>query len=329
MPSEFPGRPRLLKGALIVFDAPIPVPTNIIIFQYNPEFDDAQAVAAGREPERRRPRCLPQRRRHPHRHAVAGGGIFAGGRAGRGRPARAEQLDQRRGRPASRPRRARAPALSGFGSGHPQQGADAVRQRFHHSAADAAGAVRVGRRACRAGAGHVGVDHRDRIRPDAQPDPGQGRPGDALAHGLRAQQGRPTVQHPRHHQPGRQGSDGALPARRNRRQAGSRRPSRACCRSERQSMFTQRSRYITVADAVYQGADGRAIRYKVLRITPDTKALQTHTVAAGRSPRPHRLPAIRRSRAVLAHLRRQRRIAAGRSDGRDRRARLQIPFVQR
>src|SRR6266700_431364 len=37
MASEFPGRPWLLKGALVVFGAPIPVPTNIIIFQYNPE----------------------------------------------------------------------------------------------------------------------------------------------------------------------------------------------------------------------------------------------------------------------------------------------------
>lgn len=37
MVSEFPGRPRLLKGALVVFGAPVPVPTNIIIFQYNPE----------------------------------------------------------------------------------------------------------------------------------------------------------------------------------------------------------------------------------------------------------------------------------------------------
>jgi hypothetical protein len=35
--SEFPGRPWLLKGALVVFGAPIPVPTNIIIFKYNPE----------------------------------------------------------------------------------------------------------------------------------------------------------------------------------------------------------------------------------------------------------------------------------------------------
>jgi len=37
MASDFPGRPWLLKGALVVFGAPIPVPTNIIIFQYNPE----------------------------------------------------------------------------------------------------------------------------------------------------------------------------------------------------------------------------------------------------------------------------------------------------
>ncbi len=35
--ADFPGRPLLLKGALVVFEAPIPVPTNIIIFQYNPE----------------------------------------------------------------------------------------------------------------------------------------------------------------------------------------------------------------------------------------------------------------------------------------------------
>lgn len=38
MPSEFPRSPRLLKGALIQFSAPmlIPIP-NIIVFQYNPE----------------------------------------------------------------------------------------------------------------------------------------------------------------------------------------------------------------------------------------------------------------------------------------------------
>jgi hypothetical protein len=35
--ADFPGRPSLLKGALVVFETPIPVPTNIIVFQYNPE----------------------------------------------------------------------------------------------------------------------------------------------------------------------------------------------------------------------------------------------------------------------------------------------------
>jgi hypothetical protein len=38
MPSEYPRSPKLLKGALIQFSAPmlIPIP-NIIVFQYNPE----------------------------------------------------------------------------------------------------------------------------------------------------------------------------------------------------------------------------------------------------------------------------------------------------
>jgi hypothetical protein len=35
--ADFPGRPLLLKGALVVFETPIPVPTNLIVFQYNPE----------------------------------------------------------------------------------------------------------------------------------------------------------------------------------------------------------------------------------------------------------------------------------------------------
>ena len=37
MPSEFPRSPKLLKGALVVFEAAIPVPTNLIVFQYNPD----------------------------------------------------------------------------------------------------------------------------------------------------------------------------------------------------------------------------------------------------------------------------------------------------
>jgi len=35
--SEFPRSPRLLKGALVVFETAVPVPTNLIVFQYNPE----------------------------------------------------------------------------------------------------------------------------------------------------------------------------------------------------------------------------------------------------------------------------------------------------
>ena len=37
MTSEFPGSPRHLKGALVVFETAVPVPTNVIAFQYNPE----------------------------------------------------------------------------------------------------------------------------------------------------------------------------------------------------------------------------------------------------------------------------------------------------
>jgi hypothetical protein len=37
MPSAFPGSPRVLKGALVVFETPAPVPTNVIAFQYNPD----------------------------------------------------------------------------------------------------------------------------------------------------------------------------------------------------------------------------------------------------------------------------------------------------
>jgi hypothetical protein len=37
MPSEFPRSPRLLKGALVVFETRLPIPTNLIVFQYNPD----------------------------------------------------------------------------------------------------------------------------------------------------------------------------------------------------------------------------------------------------------------------------------------------------
>ncbi len=37
MASAFPGSPRVLKGALVVFETPAPVPTNLIAFQFNPD----------------------------------------------------------------------------------------------------------------------------------------------------------------------------------------------------------------------------------------------------------------------------------------------------
>lgn len=37
MPSDFPRSPKLLKGALVVFETKLPIPTNLIVFQYNPE----------------------------------------------------------------------------------------------------------------------------------------------------------------------------------------------------------------------------------------------------------------------------------------------------
>jgi hypothetical protein len=46
-------------------------------------------------------------------------------------------------------------------------------------------------------------------------------------------------------------------------------------------MFTTRSRYSSVANATYQHPDGGTVTYKVLRITPDTTAIQNHSVVQG------------------------------------------------
>jgi hypothetical protein len=50
MPSEFPGSPLFIKGALVVFEAPVPVPTNIIVFQYNPETMTRKIMFPGGDP---------------------------------------------------------------------------------------------------------------------------------------------------------------------------------------------------------------------------------------------------------------------------------------
>jgi hypothetical protein len=39
--------PRLLKGALVIFETPAPVPTNLIAFQYNPDSMSRSLAAAG------------------------------------------------------------------------------------------------------------------------------------------------------------------------------------------------------------------------------------------------------------------------------------------
>ena len=37
MASDSPRNPLNLKGALVVFGASVPIPTNLIVFQYNPD----------------------------------------------------------------------------------------------------------------------------------------------------------------------------------------------------------------------------------------------------------------------------------------------------
>ena len=53
MSSDFTGSPRLLKGALVVFEALKHVPTNLIAFQYNPDqvTRQLQQVRCGRSPD--------------------------------------------------------------------------------------------------------------------------------------------------------------------------------------------------------------------------------------------------------------------------------------
>lgn len=52
MPSDFPRSPKLLKGALVVFETVAPVPTNLIVFQYNPESVSRsfQSLGGSRDP---------------------------------------------------------------------------------------------------------------------------------------------------------------------------------------------------------------------------------------------------------------------------------------
>jgi len=49
--SEFPGSPKFLKGALVVFETARPIPTNIIVFQYNPESMTRSFTQQAADPE--------------------------------------------------------------------------------------------------------------------------------------------------------------------------------------------------------------------------------------------------------------------------------------
>jgi hypothetical protein len=37
VPSEFPGSPKLVKGALVAYGSTVPLPSSIVVFQYNPD----------------------------------------------------------------------------------------------------------------------------------------------------------------------------------------------------------------------------------------------------------------------------------------------------
>lgn len=54
MASDFPRSPRLLKGALVVFETIAPIPTNLIAFQYNPDSVTRSFRQQAPEPDPRR-----------------------------------------------------------------------------------------------------------------------------------------------------------------------------------------------------------------------------------------------------------------------------------
>lgn len=51
MASDFPRSPKVLKGALVVFETKAPIPTNLIVFQYNPEAMTRGLVVVNAEPD--------------------------------------------------------------------------------------------------------------------------------------------------------------------------------------------------------------------------------------------------------------------------------------
>lgn len=50
MSSNFPRSPKFLKGALVIFETKLPIPTNLIVFQYNPDTMTRTFTSAGSSP---------------------------------------------------------------------------------------------------------------------------------------------------------------------------------------------------------------------------------------------------------------------------------------
>jgi hypothetical protein len=66
MASELPTAPLVLKGALVVFGASVPIPTNLIVFQYNPDgMSRAYRASASTSPEGEQARSGGTRRVRP------------------------------------------------------------------------------------------------------------------------------------------------------------------------------------------------------------------------------------------------------------------------
>jgi hypothetical protein len=66
MASELPSSPLTLKGALVVFGASVPIPTNLIVFQYNPDtMNRAFRATAPQGDEAERQRSGGTRRSRP------------------------------------------------------------------------------------------------------------------------------------------------------------------------------------------------------------------------------------------------------------------------
>ena len=303
------------------------MPTNLIVFQYNPDEVTRQLPARTRRRER-----TPEQRNagDTAARAAADRELLADGRARRGRPAR-ERRTRSRSRPALHPdaRRARAAALPAVDAAHPEQGArDGSARRCVSPAEVAARPARLGAAPRRARSGSTSVSITEEAF-DQLLNPIRAK----VDLGLRtltesgARRRRRALRHARPRQPDRQGGPGRAPAS----STSVARDRRSADALLRRPMFARGSRYERVPDAVYVDRDGRQ---RPVQAPPARSRRRAPTRQAARSrrarpARPDRLALPRRPRAVLADLRREH--ATLRPDELDGRLgrRLRIPLVVR